>query len=60
MELIYRGVNYQRPLGRENSDVEIDIKCRGVAYRLSPTSRTFQKSLVSYKYRGVDYTKRYC
>ena len=60
MELIYRGINYRRPLGRKNLDVGIDVKYRGVAYRISPTTLTLQQSLVSYKYRGVDYMKRYC
>ncbi len=61
MKLIYRGINYRRlPVDRESSDaLGIDVKYRGVVYRISPTALTLQQSLVAYKYRGVDYTKRY-
>ena len=61
MESIYRGINARRQsVRRQHSGIGIDVKYRGVAYRISPTTLTLQQSLVSYKYRGVDYTKRYC
>ena len=61
IESIYRGIKDRRQsVLRQHSDVEIDVKYRGVAYHISPTTLTLQQPLVLYKYRGVGYTKRYC
>lgn len=60
MKLIYRGLNYRRPLGRKNLDnLETEVKYRGVAVRLASKTPIFRQSLVLYKYRGVNYLKRY-
>lgn len=68
MQLIYRGINYQhQPLQIQNSNnLEIPGKYRGVEYNISPTtevslgSEICLKSMVIYKYRGVNYIKGYC
>lgn len=64
MQLIYRGINYQssswqRP-SLSISRTATKAKYRGATYYIYPSTVVCQPSLVAYKYRCIDYIKKYC
>ena len=64
MQLIYRGIDYQSPsLPKQSSNISrtaVQAKYRGVTYYIYPSTVVCQQSLVAYRYRGIDYMKKYC
>ena len=61
MQLIYRGINYQPQFFPSQMHASrIAGKYRGVSYYICPKNPVPEQSLSFYKYRGIDYIKRYC